>query len=249
MGKILFACDMDNTLIHSSRLKKENDICVEIYEGREISFMSPEAIGLLNKVLNSGTIDFLPVTTRSVEQFSRIQLPPRVKTALVCNGTILLKNGVPDEEWQQKPLEQTRKFLPEMEQLCKKYSESGLFRTVRIVDGMFLFAARENRDGIEELAEKCAGETTLKLEVSGRKMYWFPPAADKGLSLARYRETAGYERVIAAGDSSIDYPMLEAADTALVPDYETAEKINSANVKVCGDDRFAEFILEYALKQ
>ena len=249
MKKILFACDMDNTLIHSSRLYKENDVNVEIYDGREISFMSPKAIELLNKLLKSDKIDFLPVTTRSIAQFSRIQLPSAVNSALVCNGTILLNNGIPDEKWQETAVAETEKYLPEMDQLCKKYEESGLFRTVKIVDGMFLFAARENRDGIDKLAEKLATETTLNLEVSGRKMYWFPPIANKGISLKRYCETFGYERVIAAGDSSIDYPMLDFAGTALVPDKETAEKIKAADVQVCDEENFAEFILEYVLQQ
>ncbi len=247
MKKILFACDMDNTLIHSSRLYKENDINVEIYDGREISFMSPKAVELLDELLESDKVDFLPVTTRSTAQFSRIQLPSKVNTALVCNGTILLKNGMPDEKWQEKAVSETEKYISEMEQLCRKYEESGLFRTVKIVEGMFLFAARENRDGINELAEKLSKETTLNLEVSGRKMYWFPPIANKGISLKRYCETFGYEKVIAAGDSSIDYPMLDFADTALVPDKETADKIKSADVKICGDENFAEFILEYVL--
>ena len=249
MKKILFACDMDNTLIHSSRLYKENDINVEIYDGREISFMSPKAIELLDNLLESDKVDFLPVTTRSMAQFSRIQLPSKVNTALVCNGTILLKNGIPDEKWQEAAVAETEKYLPEMKQLCRKYEESGLFRTVKIVDGMFLFAACENREGIDELAEKLVKETTLSLEVSGRKMYWFSPIANKGVSLKRYCETFGYERVIAAGDSSIDYPMLDFADTALVPDKETAEKIKSADVKICGDENFAEFILAYILEQ
>lgn len=249
MKKILFACDMDNTLIHSSRLYKENDVNVEIYDGREISFMSPKAIELLDRLLQSDKVDFLPVTTRSIAQFSRIQLPSKVNTALVCNGTILLKNGVPDEKWQETAAAETEKYLPEMEQLCRKYEESGLFRTVKIVDGMFLFAARENRDGIEELAEKLAAETTLNLEVSGRKMYWFPPIANKGVSLKRYCETFGYERVIAAGDSPIDYPMLNFAGTALVPDKETADKIKAADVQICGEENFAEFIMEYVLEQ
>ena len=61
MKKILFACDMDNTLIHSSRLYKENDVNVEIYDGREISFMSPKAIELLNKLLKIKSATNRPV--------------------------------------------------------------------------------------------------------------------------------------------------------------------------------------------
>ncbi len=248
MKKILFACDMDNTLIHSRRLYRDGDVCVEMYEGREQSFMSPKAIQLLDKVAENQQIDFLPVTTRSIAQFSRITLPSAIQTALVSNGTIMLNNGIADEKWQSQSLSQVESYMSEMKSLCEKYAASGLFRTVKIVDGMFLFAARESRDGIYDVAAECAKETTLRLEVSGRKMYWFPPIADKGKALAKFRSMYEYDTVISAGDSSIDYPMLETADVALVPDNKTAVKINSADIRACSGENFAEFILEQALK-
>ena len=247
MKKILFACDLDNTLIHSARHRAEGDICVEMLDGKEQSFMSPKAVELLGKIMKSERVMFLPVTTRSMAQFQRIEFPAQPTEALVCNGTILLKNGVPQMSWQESFSEQIEAYMPEMERLCRKYEKSGMFRTVRIVDGMFLFAARENKDGIERIAESCAAETNLWLEVSGRKLYWFPPAADKGKSVEKYRRLYGFQQVIAAGDSTIDYSMLEAADTALVPDKETAERINSSEVKFCKNGSFSEFILEYVL--
>ena len=88
--KILFACDLDNTLIHSHKHRRADDICIEIYEGREQSFISPRALDLLKKI--SEKILFIPVTTRSITQYRRIfwteDFKPRF--AVVANGAYLL---------------------------------------------------------------------------------------------------------------------------------------------------------------
>ena len=67
---ILFACDLDGTLIHSYKKFRDGDICVEIYEGREQSFISARAFELLKKI--SAQVIFVPVTKRSFAQYQRI---------------------------------------------------------------------------------------------------------------------------------------------------------------------------------
>ncbi len=247
MGKLLFACDMDNTLIHSHRYRQEGDICVELYEGREQSFMSPRAVELLTEVMDSGRIDFLPVTTRSVAQFSRIEFPRKVKQALTANGTILLRGGQADDDWRNQSLRDISTQLPEMERLLGKYSADGLFRTVKIVDGMFLFAACESAEGVPELTERLRTETSLSVECTGRKIYWFPPLADKGTALERYSRLNGYDCIAAAGDSPIDASMLNIGQVAFVPDRALAGRLTTADVRICGNENFAEYILKHVL--
>ena len=53
---ILFHCDLDNTLIYSYKHEiKTKKRCVEIYQGREVSFMTEATCRLLNKVKNKRT--------------------------------------------------------------------------------------------------------------------------------------------------------------------------------------------------
>ena len=66
MNNILFACDLDNTLIHSWKHRKDGDICVEWIDGKEQGYMSEKVCVLLRHVI--GKVDFVPVTTRSVAQ-------------------------------------------------------------------------------------------------------------------------------------------------------------------------------------
>ena len=93
MNGILCA-DMDNTIIYSyKRNIGENKLNVELYNGREISFISEKTHDLLKKVNEKITI--IPTSTRTEEQYKRIDLDIGiVPYALVCNGGVLLVNGV-----------------------------------------------------------------------------------------------------------------------------------------------------------
>ena len=92
MKKILLACDLDNTLIHSYRHKKDNDICIETINDKQQGFISPHTYEFIKNIPENITL--IPVTTRSIEQYMRIQWKKAPEYALVANGTILLKNNI-----------------------------------------------------------------------------------------------------------------------------------------------------------
>lgn len=245
--KILFACDLDNTLLHSHRNKAEGAICAEVLDGMEQSFFTPLAYELIKKITADDEIMLLPVTTRSEEQYKRIIwhkdcIP---KYALVCNGSVLLKNGETEKEWYEQSDSLTASYRKELNRLYDKYSKYDCFKTVRIVDEMFLFVYCHNKDEIEDIAEKCRKDTELAVEYSGSKMYFFPPVSNKGYGVKRFVQRYSADYIVVAGDSSIDYSMLEIADTALVPDESICNKINNKNTFVCGNEPFSEFILKY----
>ena len=100
-------------------------------------------------------------------------------------------------------------------------------------------------------AERCAGDwdpgSPIRAVVSGRKVYFFPPGVDKGTALRRAAERFGPERIIAAGDSVIDVPMLRRADLALLPGPELLPQLPGA--RVCGPgQRFPDFVLSSVLR-
>lgn len=101
---IIFNSDLDNTLIYSyKRDIGMNKKCVEVYQEREISFMTNQSFRLL-QMLNEKVM-IVPTTTRTMEQYKRISLGIGIpKYALVCNGGILLENGVISKKWYQESL-------------------------------------------------------------------------------------------------------------------------------------------------
>lgn len=249
--KILFACDLDNTLLHSHRVRREGDICAEVLDGKEQSFVTPLTYQLIKEIAILENVQLLPVTTRSSEQYKRIKWPDGCtpELALVCNGSVLLKNGEPDEEWLKRSNEETAPYVSELKRLLTRYNNYECFKTVRIVDGKFLFAYCIEKEKAVQTAEKCSEDTQmLTVELSGSKLYFFPPPSNKGSGVRRFAELYGADFIIAAGDSSIDCSMLDEADTALVPDSSMSELLSNKNTAVCGkDEMFSEFILKYVM--
>ncbi len=99
---IAFFSDLDNTLIFSYKHDiGEKKRCVEIYQGREVSYITERTYGLLKYA--ASRLLFVPVTTRTEEQYRRIDLGVGVPSyALVCNGGVLLINGQEDAGWYRE---------------------------------------------------------------------------------------------------------------------------------------------------
>ncbi|MBQ9140495.1 MAG: sucrose-6-phosphate hydrolase, partial [Lachnospiraceae bacterium] len=96
---VVFNVDMDNTLIYSYKHDiGESKRCAEIYQGREISFMTDKTSKLLRELARKVLI--VPTTTRTRQQYERIDLGlGKIPYALVCNGGVLIKDGVEVEDW------------------------------------------------------------------------------------------------------------------------------------------------------
>ena len=90
--------DLDNTLIYSYKHEIGGPkTCVEIYQGREISFMTETSHRLLGQLCSKPGVLVVPTTTRTLEQYQRIDLGIGVpEYALVCNGGVLLHQGKED---------------------------------------------------------------------------------------------------------------------------------------------------------
>ncbi len=256
--QILFACDLDNTLIHSVRHRQEGDVCVEWLDGKEQSFMTPHAIALLQAVCRLEQVTFLPVTTRSTAQFLRIQFPEGCvpEQALVCNGLQLLHHGEPDAVWKAASLRRTEDARPELERMQALCAEDARFTNLRMVDDLFLFACCADAPTAKTCIAEYAEQTDLTVQGAGRKLYFLPGNADKGTMLQLYAAQHTPRHVIAAaGDSEMDLPMLNKAAHAIVP-FSLAQKAPAgfpppaaAMTYVCGEQRdFTEQLLEQILQ-
>ena len=223
MKKILFASDLDNTLIHSHKHKSDSDICVELYQEQEQSFMSPEAVSLFRQMIQQENICFLPVTTRTVAQYQRIFFPDgyRPEFALTANGHILLRHDAPEPEWLSESQQKNIPYLPEFERLSQILLQDNRFRHVSIADGMFVACACETPETADICLSDYQHSTKLLSFRTGRKLYFFPPHADKGSALQKFKSLYPFDTVISAGDSEMDIPMLKQADIPLFRENQT----------------------------
>ena len=213
--KILFACDLDNTLLISHRKKQNDDMCVEHVHGKEQSFMTVKSIALLQKLQQE--IDFVPVTTRSIEQYKRIKWPDGCEPewAVTTNGAMLLHNGVADEKWSQRVKLIIDNWRGELQLQYERQRQLAKYIRCRIVDNSYLFLYCDEAADVKAILELCRKQTDLTVEGVGRKIYFFPPGLDKGWALKQLKKCLGDAYAFAAGDSSIDESMLKQANEAI----------------------------------
>ena len=211
----VFCSDLDNTLIYSCRHEiGEEKVNVELYEGRAASFMTYRSWGLLKEIRRKTLL--VPVTTRTEEQYNRIDLKQgAVKYALVCNGGVLLQEGREVPQWYERSLHLTEKSREEL--ACAKRcmrNDGDRILEVRNIRDLFLFTKSRNpMETVKRLEEKLDA-SLVKIFRNGSKVYVLPEGLDKGTAVRRFRDYIKADTVYAAGDSAFDIPMLEAADLA-----------------------------------
>lgn len=247
---ILFASDLDNTLIYSYR----HDIgaakrCVEIYQGREISFVTERTHALLKEIKKR--VLFVPVTTRTVEQYERIDLGVGVpEYALTCNGGVLLVNGREDDAWYEQSLRLVSDGADALsygERLLEQ-DKNRCFE-VRNIRGLFIFTKSEKPLAlIAHLREKLDCEMA-DVFCNGSKVYIVPKKLKKGAAVLRLKEKLKADRIIAAGDSEFDISMLNCADLAFAPRELSRAKGIYKRVEFVERERvFSEVMLEILSK-
>lgn len=249
MGTILFASDLDNTLLFSQKHALAGDVCVEWLNGAPQGYLTGDTPSRLAAIMEKAL--FVPVTSRSVVQYLRIQFPDccRPRYAVTTNGAILLENGEIDRQWQAQSQETVQPWQGAMAQLLgslEALPEAGRFG---MVDGMYVFSACDGPEQAQALKSRLEGDTPLTVEVTGRKVYFFPPPLSKGAAIPKLRRRFQAGLVICAGDSPIDGPMLEQGDVAIAPNQALLAGLTCREKRVCAPQtRFYDFVLREAAR-
>ncbi len=226
---ILFASDLDNTLIHSYKKADPDDICVEVKEEKKLSFMTGYAYNKIRSLYKNPEYLFMPITTRSLEQYNRINLfdgkPARL--AITSNGGILLEDGIINQKWYQETLDMIADSMWDFKKGEKFLEEDkNVYMEIRVVDGLFLFTKSHTPlMTVENLKDYLQSEKSVVFNI-GDKVYIFPKIITKGMAIERIRKMYDFEKIICAGDSELDIPMLDIADMAYCPDTISGNVLN-----------------------
>lgn len=215
---IIFTSDLDNTLIYSYKHAIGSaKQCVEIYQGREISFMTNKSLELLYEIAKR--IRFVPTTTRTVEQYERIFFGDYIpKYALVCNGGVLLENGERNVKWYQESLRQVEDCRNLLEDAIH-ILECDVNRNfeIRLIDDLFLFTKSEKPECSIARLKQGLNDERMEIFYNSTKVYVLPKVLNKGNAMNRLKKLWGADYTIAAGDSEFDISMLKEADLAYMP--------------------------------
>lgn len=244
---IIFNSDLDNTLIYSYKRDIGLDkICTEIYKDREVSFMTRSSYELLKEI--NRKLIFVPTTTRTIEQYNRINLGIGTpKYALTCNGGILLVDGKMDTRWYEKSLEITANCREELITACE-YLERDEYRSmeVRNIQDLFVFTKSSEPEKTIIMLESLLDTSKVDMFQNGVKVYVVPKMLNKGNSVKRLREKLNAECLIAAGDSEFDIPLIKEADIGIAPASLRHEFALNKKVHIMEDDGiYADNLLNF----
>ncbi|WP_432547899.1 HAD family hydrolase [Kineococcus sp. SYSU DK004] len=234
MSGLLAASDLDQTLVFSRRSARADVaglVPVEEYRGETISWVTPRAWELLGRLVATGA--FVPVTTRTSEQYARLRWPgPAPRWAVTANGGVLLADGEPDAAWARRveaalagcaPVELAHAALARLAADLHAAVPGSEAPAVRAVSRLFCYAVlREGQR--QELEGPRLGELTALLDgwghtvsLQGRKLYAVPRPLTKSAAVAEVAARLGADGFVAAGDSLLDVDLLRAARTARRP--------------------------------
>lgn len=225
---MIFATDLDNTMIFSHRTITENkDMfhCVEHYQGREITYMTSSAIQKLKFLMKS--ILVIPATTRSLAQFNRVHLFQDTKYAIIDNGGMILHNGIIDPNWDSYVNTILKQY--DFEKVYHIFATlPTLISFPKIIDEKFIFAKVDNIDACKRVLKYELDAKIWQLSFQGKKVYAIPAEITKGNALKYISEyfLTGNQTIIAAGDSNLDISMLEYSNYGIIPSGCELEALN-----------------------
>lgn len=229
---LLVAADLDHTLIHSAASLHLSGpdaaaprlLCVEVYEGRPLSYMTETAAALLTELV--GRTTFVPATTRTREQYWRIRLPvPPPEFAVCANGGHLLVRGESDPDWQRTiagrlaaqcaPLDELRAHLV-------RTADPAWLRKERTAEDLFAYLVVDRALLPDSWVTDLAGWAEPRgwtVSLQGHKIYAVPKPLTKSAAVGEVARRTGATVILAAGDSLLDAALLLAADRGWRPGH------------------------------
>lgn len=248
MKSFVFVSDLDGTLIHSRRNYRLGDLEVESIEGEPRGFIRPIVLSALEAFPDDAS--FAVATTRSTSQYKRLTWINRAPDlAYVANGG--LRYAAYAEE-ATLLFAETANWANCLNMAVGLIGGVNEVKAARVVDGCYALALLEDPRVIPAVINRIIFDLGLRLFIEGKKVYLFPEGLEKSLAIEDLRTMHPGKKIICAGDSTNDLPMLRVADIAITTQV-VAEKLaelgTAANVIVCATGNPLEDFVGQWLKE
>ncbi|MDN3016798.1 hypothetical protein PH210_11385 [Paenibacillus sp. BSR1-1] len=228
---MIFASDLDRTLVYSKRALDELGIpegmClkpVEKKDGRWVAYMTESSFSTLKELIRHSV--FIPVTTRTTEQFNRFTIFTedfQLKYAITTNGATILHQGEQLEEWSKHIFQKLAMDSASLEELLAVVQREGYHfeGQLKQVENLFFYYILDSfpdsfaKSELNELAAKYGWRISLQ----GKKLYFMPMAIRKGAALEYICQREGMKAIAGAGDSLLDLDFLDICQYRFVPNH------------------------------
>ena len=228
--KLIYASDLDRTLIFSERFIKEYPSDTPYspveYKGIEIvSYMDDEVKAELIKLAKHPEVEFIPITSRSTEEYNRINLGFKPEYVVLASGGIILHNGEIDLEYAKY----VKKYMNYNEALSiladVEDSLDSVNYTVKMIDNTYLFYKTDDPERYDdEVLQLMLKYPEWVFTRQNNKCYAIPKHISKQVALRWLWHKLGQPKIVASGDSELDLPMLSLADAAVIPKHGSLVK-------------------------
>lgn len=223
---MIYATDLDRTIIFSSKFIddcKKPYVCVERDGDRAISYMCKDALQLFNRLKRNKKIKIVPITTRSVAQFNRVEVVQDCEYAITSNGGIIFHKGIVFKPWQEIIEEILTKYKSQYSgilQFLQEYLEY-FDKNPRVVDDIFFFMKlKDDEIKISEfldILEEHFKATNWVYTLQGLKLYIIPKEISKENALRFLMSYLQDNDVIVSGDGKLDYNFLKVGNKRIIP--------------------------------
>ncbi|WP_201713068.1 HAD family hydrolase [Rossellomorea arthrocnemi] len=251
-----FASDLDRTLIFSPRMLEAygsdaNEECIELLDGKPISYISLKTKEVLKQIHEN--MFFIPVTTRTIEQYKRIQLFQEdivPEYAITSNGGTILKRGTVLKEWTRLVQGLLRNSTP-LEDVMKKVAaldDTKWIKKIKPGDSVFFYIIlhtdRFSPDVFMEL-RMLSDHLGWQVSLQGRKLYFIPKILTKWTALHYLGDELGLKNICTAGDSILDLELITNGTLGMAPLHgEVLEKFPTLNMTGKAGIQASEEIVE-----
>ncbi|MDB0441372.1 hypothetical protein C4R89_18090 [Clostridioides difficile] len=229
--------DLDRSIIYSDKFLNTDKryTNIEIYKGKEISYISLNTINLIKQIQYYGM--FVPTTTRTIEQFKRIEFNKYgiyFPWSITSNGGVILKDNEILKSWSEKidKLKSNYEPIESMVDKFKTYLNIEGITNFKVAEDTFFYIVVDlkkfNLDSIREYINILESKN-WRLYVSGRKIYFIPKEISKENAIKYLTKELGIEDFYAIGDSIMDYGMLDISSNAYVLKHGDINKSEARN--------------------
>jgi hydroxymethylpyrimidine pyrophosphatase-like HAD family hydrolase len=238
---MIFASDLDRTLVYSKRaieeLGNDDKFVLKPVEKRDhnwVAYMTKLSYFALKELASTSL--FIPVTTRTTEQFNRFLIFKEdipLKYAITSNGANIIYQGKLMDDWSTYMMNRlTEESVTQAELLTKLKKEGFQFDgQIKQAENLFFYFILNSLPPASEqkAISDLAGLNGWRISVQGRKFYFIPKAISKGVALEFISKREGMEVFAGAGDSMLDWDFLKTCHFRFVPAHGELARVSDTS--------------------
>lgn len=209
--------DLDRTMIFSKRFLSDKIqlIPVEFKEGRIISYMTPQTLALTKEYHQH----IIPVTTRSLDEFRRVEPFQDCPWTIVGNGSIILHHNQPLQEWNDILSAQLKPYRHDYNQLihwlnthCKHLLEREATPREEFIFAKVQEAFKADINDL--IQEHLKNYPDWQFVIQNKKIYIMPKVVSKENAIQYVlQQLTDANQFFFAGDGALDSNMVNLSQT------------------------------------